>query len=143
MLTHEQIARLRKFADDDTKSIGRRLGVVDLLAGFAGAYKVDYRGGRKYEFRDVPLGTRPRREIIRLLRKILKSSFKDSKRVNRDGIETRLMFLQTGVTTHSWISRPTKERTPVSPPPGQTNALAEDIDEFLAKQGGGDSHDIY
>jgi hypothetical protein len=139
MLTHEQIARLRKFAADDTKSIGRRLGVVDLLAGFAGAYKVDYRGGRKYEFRDVPLGTRPRREIVRLLRKILKSSFKDSKRANRDGIETRLMFLQTGVTTHSWISRPTKAAA--APAPQQTSSLASDIDEFLAQhQKGGETN---
>jgi hypothetical protein len=132
MLTHEQIARLRKFADDDTKSIGRRLGIVDLLAGFAGAYKIDYRGGRKYEFRDVPLGTRPRRVLIRLLRTLLTRPIEDTKRANRDGIETRLLFLQTGVRTHSWISRPTAKDVSVTPSKVSV-VLGDTLDETLKR----------
>jgi hypothetical protein len=111
MLTHEQIARLRKFADDERYSVAKRLTAIDRLACDAGLYVLR-------QTRHLPIGspgTRSRREIIRLLRRLLKSPSPESKRVNTAGIEQRLMLIQTGVSTSCALREPTKA-APVTPP---------------------------
>jgi hypothetical protein len=68
-MTHMEIALLRKAADDESNGVQQRLTAIDQLAVVANVYatrKTLSRAGY------VPVGTRPRGQIVRLLRKLLR-----------------------------------------------------------------------
>jgi len=135
MLTHDQIAHLRRFAGDERYSVAKRLTAIDRLACDAGLYVLR----QTNHFPIGSPGTRSRREIIRLLRRLLKSPSPESKRVNTAGIEQRLMLIQTGVSTSCAVWKPQSPATTTADQ--QTSSVASEIDEFLAQhQNGGKSN---
>jgi hypothetical protein len=129
MLTHDQIARLRRFAGDESYSVAKRLTAIDRLACDAGLYVLR----QTRHFPTGSPGTRSRREVIRLLRRLLKSPSPESKRVNTAGIEQRLMLIQTGVSTSCALWKPESKVT--TDRAGQQTSLATELDDFLAKHG--------
>jgi hypothetical protein len=68
-MTHMEIALLRKAADDETNGVQQRLTAIDQLAVVANVYATRKTLSRAAY---VPVGTRPRSQIIRLLRKLLR-----------------------------------------------------------------------
>jgi hypothetical protein len=124
LLTDPQKAALRKIADSERYSIPRRLSAIDRLACNDSLYVLR----QTTKFPNGPMGTRARRETVRLLRKLIKKEFVDSKRVNVPGIEARLMLIQTGIPANRDIWKPesaTTEHAVQSP-------VANDIDLALA-----------
>src|ERR1700678_4549165 len=130
MLTNHQIRHLRKYADDETRNVARRLHSIDLLSADAGLYCIRT---TEHLYRDNP-GIRSRRQIIRLLLKLLKSPSPESKLVNTTGIENRLRFIQTGVSLDGCsVWKPESKVTEHSGE--QASSLADDLETFLASHG--------
>jgi hypothetical protein len=130
LLSNSAVAHLRRFADDDTKSFAKRLTSVDLLAADAGLYFL-----RKTEHlysESVSCGTRSRREIVRLLRRLLKSPSPETKRVNTAGIENRLRFIQTGISLGRDVYRLKPDSMTATPksPVGFGDSLDEKLQQL-------------
>jgi hypothetical protein len=129
-MNNHQIRHLRKYADDVTRNVARRLHSIDLLSADAGLYCIRT---TEHLYRDNP-GIRSRRQIIRLLLKLLKSQVPETKRVHTAGIENRLRFIQTGVSLDGcgiWKPEPESKTKQA----GQQSPAANEIDEFLALHG--------
>jgi hypothetical protein len=95
-LTDYEIAALRSLANDEQCGTLRRLQAIDRLACDANLYFVPACGVREgterfaTEYRKC--GTRARREVIRLLRKLNKS--KKRRESQASAIQARLLFLR-------------------------------------------------
>src|SRR5260370_34001693 len=81
---------LREIADDDKAPMIRRIHAVDRLASLDNIYQSQ----RFHTTENVGSGTRPRREVIRLLFKMRRTA-EDSER-HQQMNRTRLGFIQTG-----------------------------------------------
>jgi len=68
-MTHMEIALLRRAADDEANGVQQRLTAIDQLAVVANVYATRKTLSRATY---VPVGTRPRGQIVRLLRKLLR-----------------------------------------------------------------------
>jgi hypothetical protein len=131
MLTNQQIRHLRKFADDETKNVARRLHAIDVLASAGGLYCL-----RKTEqFYHAGKNIRARRAVVHLLLKLLKAPSPETKRTNTVGITERLRFVQTGLALDGWtIYLPKPAKTDQQAGQHQS-PVATDLESFLAEHG--------
>ena len=122
MLSNTEVARFREVADDETARPGTRLKAIDFLAADANVFFTRKTKTLAVEFR--PHGTRPRREIIRLLRKLQRARLSPNMTT---AARDRLIFIQSeeayrngaSVVNHPQLFRlkppetPTPEQLPV------------------------------
>jgi hypothetical protein len=131
MLTNAQISAFRKYSADENKHVARRLHSIDLLAADAGLYCLK----KTEQFYQEGKNIRARREVIHLLRLLLKSPSPETKRVHTAGIENRLRFIQTGISLDGWgLWKPVSE-SKTKQADQQASSLADDLETFLASHG--------
>lgn len=90
MLRPSEIALYRQTADDETVRPGTRLKAIDCLAADANVYVT--RKTKRLAPQYVKTGTRPRREIIRLLRKLQRGRLSPNMTT---AVRDRLIFIQS------------------------------------------------
>jgi hypothetical protein len=86
-LSHEDVGLLRQIANDSNALASRRLRAIDRLACLGGVYNTLKCHVDTY----IPVGTRPRREVVASLRKLLR----DEPALASD-VRERLLFIRTG-----------------------------------------------
>jgi hypothetical protein len=116
---------LREIADDDKAPMIRRIHAVDRLASLDNIYQSQ----RFHTTENVGSGTRPRRQVIRLLLKMQRTA--EVSELHQQMIRTRLVFIQTGEALCRG-RHPLWRNEPSTPSERQKSSVASEIDEVLA-----------
>ena len=129
-LGNEDIGLLRQIANDSNALPSRRLRAIDRLACLGGVYNTT----KCHVDSFIPMGTRPRREVVAALRKLLRDE-----PALASGIRERLLFIRTGQSLNLklWRVEPKVKPESISPVDLDVASKLKQIeDEFYAARGG-------